>query len=451
MTKSKLIPILLVAPFLSASAFAGNPIVPSVGLNDPHVHIFNDKAYVYATHDKSIENERFIMEDWWIWSSTDLVNWDLESVLDPADTYIGAGFQSAWATDAAYRNGKYYWYFSELNEQTGVVVGDSPVGPWKDPLGEPFLPEDLTPTHEYDISVIEDGGNHYAIFGVWDFYIAHMGEDMISLAEQPRKIVIKSPRGPYNQDGLNTEHPTDDKPSVHKRNGIFYLSWGAFYATSENIYGPYDYKGVIVNEESFAPGYDAPTWPHGFQQGRHGNFFEWHNQWYFAYCDISQTGNRYFRDTFISYVHYKDNGEIAPIRVDGIGVGEYDANQGKIEAEDYFTAENTIKQENPDGGFMVSAVNETNFIGFHNVRGLQGKKHITIRVSTQVPSDRKIEIRKGSSTGPVIAKVAITSDVSKTSRDFSAELPELGDKENLYFSINLLDGRSVGLDYFLIH
>ena len=108
---SRLSPIFLAACTFSYSAFAGNPIVPDVGLNDPHVHIFDGKAYVYATHDKSMENESFIMEDWWIWSSTDLVNWELESVLDPADTYIGAGFQSAWATDAAYRNGKYYWYF----------------------------------------------------------------------------------------------------------------------------------------------------------------------------------------------------------------------------------------------------------------------------------------------------------------------------------------------------
>ncbi len=62
-------------------------------------------------------------------------------------------------------------------------------------------------------------------------------------------------------------------------------------------------------------------------KGRHGSFFEWHNQWYFAYCDISQTGNRRFMDTFMSYVHLIENGEFAPIRVDGIGVGEYDSRQ----------------------------------------------------------------------------------------------------------------------------
>jgi len=416
-----------------------------VGLNYPHVHIFNDTAYDYATHDKSIQNQKFIMEDWWIWSSKDLVTWKLESVLDPKDTYIGAGFQSAWATDAAYRDGKYYWYFSELNEQTGVVVGDSPVGPWKDPLGRPFLAKDLTPTHEYDISIIEYEGDFYAVFGVWDYYIARLGGDMISLAEAPRKIEVNNPVGPYGKDS------TDDKPFVHQRKGVFYLSWGAFYATSDSVYGPYEYRGVILNEESFAPGYDEPTWPHGFRQGRHGSFFEWHGQWYFAYCDISQTGNRYFRDTFISYVHYKANGEIAPIRVDGIGVGEYDADRGRIEAEDYFTAEDSVKRENPSGGFMVSAGTGAATIGFHNVRGLKGKNHLTIRASTLVPSVAEIEIRTESSTGPTIVTLAVKTGQADEFADFTAVLPDLGDTADLFFSINPPDGQRVNLDYFIVH
>jgi len=36
---------------------------------------------------------------------------------------------------------------------------------------------------------------------------------------------------------------------------------------SDNVYGPYDYKGSIIEQESFAPGYDSPTWPNGFKQG----------------------------------------------------------------------------------------------------------------------------------------------------------------------------------------
>ena len=36
------------------------------------------------------------------------------------------------------------------------MVADSPKGPWKDPLGKPLLPEDLTPTHEYDMGIFEE-------------------------------------------------------------------------------------------------------------------------------------------------------------------------------------------------------------------------------------------------------------------------------------------------------
>ena len=87
-------------------------------MNDPHIHVFDGKAYLYATHDKSADNTTFVMEDWWVWSSTDLVEWTQESVLKPEDIYIGKGFKSAWATDAAEKHGKYYWYFSEANQQT---------------------------------------------------------------------------------------------------------------------------------------------------------------------------------------------------------------------------------------------------------------------------------------------------------------------------------------------
>ena len=437
--------VILVGLMSATAAIAANPIVPNKGLNDPHVRIFNDKAYVYATRDKSADNERFIMEEWWVWSSTDLVNWELESVLNPADTYIGEGFQGAWATDAASRNGKYYWYLSERNEQTGVVVGDSPAGPWKDPLGEPLLAEDLTPTHEYDPAIIEHRGIHYIVFGVWDFYIARLNDDMISLAELPRKIIVNNPVGPYG------DNSTDDKPFVHERNGSFYLSWGAFYAVSDNVYGPYDYQGSILNEDSFAPGYAEPTWPHGFRQGRHGSFFEWHNQTYFAYCDMSQSGNRFFRDTFISYVHYRDNGAIAPVRVDGIGVGEYDANQGKIEAEDYFAAENTVKRETREGEFVVSANSGANYVSYPNVRGLAGKKNITLRISTPAPSTSKIEIRKGSTTGQVVGSFDIQTYLPNVFREYTAELPDLEPKEALFISLDPLDGQVVNLDYFLFH
>ncbi|XCF05484.1 family 43 glycosylhydrolase [Tamlana crocina] len=412
------------------TAFTQNPIVPNVGLNDPHIHIFNDTAYVYASHDKSIDNDKFIMEDWWVWSSPDLVNWTKRSVLRPKDTYIGKEFSRCWATDAAYRNGNYYFYFSEGNEQTGVVVGETPVGPWKDVLGKPLLSSDLTPTHEYDMAIFEDNGEHYIIFGVWDYYIAKLNEDMISLAESPKKIEINNPRGPYNPYGDNKKMPTDDKPFVHKYNGKYYLSWGCFYAMADNLYGPYDYKDSVIKESSFAEGFEAPTWPNGFLQGRHGSFFEWHNQWYYIYCDVSQTGNRYFRDSFISYIHYKDDGEMAAIRVDGIGVGNYDADMS-IEAEDYFKAEDIKKVENTLGGFSIQPLKDNSYVIYPNVKGLDDKTVLELEVLSSEASI--IELRESNADGKLLAILEIPKNDIYTFQKRQFDIKNLNDVNSICF------------------
>lgn len=438
--------MLLLIGLIPASLWAQNPIVPNQGLNDPHIHIFNDTAYVYASHDKSADNSQFIMENWWVWSSPDLVNWTKRSILKPEDTYIGPGFTGCWATDVGRRNGKYYWYFSERNQQTGVVVGNSPVGPWKDPLGKPLLSEELTPTHEYDMAIFEEAGAYYIIFGVWDYYIAKLNEDMISLAEKPKKITINNPHGPYNQDGKNLEKPTDDKPSAHQYNGKYYLSWGCFYAMSDNLYGPYNYTGTVINEASFAPGYDAPTWPNGFLQGRHGNFFEWHNQWYYTYCDISQGGNRYFRDAFISYVHYKENGEMAPIRVDGVGVGQYDASQGKIEAEDYFNI-NGFKKIETSNGFAIQTLKEQAWVAYPNVKNLAFANQLNLDLIYTGPGIFLLDIRKDSPTGERIATQKIEKN-SAGQQSVTLMANNLNAQENIYINIKRKAGKAVAIDSF---
>lgn len=423
--------------------FAQNPIIPNKGANDPHIRIIDGKAYLSASHDKSAENKTFIMEDWWLWSSEDLVNWEHEYTLKPEETYIGKPFESCWATDIVKRNGKFYWYFSEGNQQTGVVVSDSPAGPWKDPLGEPLLSSEMTPTHEYDAGIVQDqSGDFYIVFGVWDYYIAKLNEDMISLAEKPRKIEIDNPRGPYNLDGHNDKKPTDDKPFMHFFDGNYYLSWGSFYAMGKSVYGPFDYKGCILDSTSFAPGYDAPTWPTGFRQGRHGSFFQWHNQWYFAYCDISQTGNRYFRDTFISYVHYLENGEISPIRVDGTGVANYQADQGDIEAENYFKASGFTKKQNDSGAFCVTNEKEESILVFNNVRGLKNKKGIQLNFFNS--ENRTVELRKNNKTGMLIGTVVC--EQGNCYMPFDVLLSE---KENICFVFKAEKKGDVQFDSFV--
>ncbi len=380
---------------------ARNPVIADRGLNDPHVRVVDGKAYLFTSRDRSGTSKAFAMEDWRVFSSTDLIHWLPESVITPQQTFIGRPYTGCWAPDAMYHKGKWYFYFSESNQRTGVMVADKASGPWKDPLGKPLLTSDLTPTDEYDMGLFkDDDGTPYIIFGVWDYYIARLNDDMISLAEKPRLVVLDQKVGPYGKGKL------DDKPFLHRANGRYYLSWGCFYATADSPYGPYKYEGAFMAPEKFAPGYAAPTWPNGPLQGRHGGFFDLHGQNYFIYCDMSQTGNRYFRDSFISYVHYTADGLIPPVRVDGVGVGEYRVETGPIQAEDFFRAEGIAKEFLPPDNFAVKARADGGYVTYPNIWGLGGCDAIDLQISGSAKGGT-LELRSDSPTGALLARVEV--------------------------------------------
>lgn len=286
-----------------------NPILPGLGVCDPHVRVFGDRAYLFATHDRSPGNTGYAMDDWWVWSSGDLVNWRHESTLRPEATYLGSAFDGCWATDAAERDGRFFWYFSQRNVQTGVMVANSPAGPWSDPLGRPMLGTGLIPTGAYDPGVFTDrDGTVYIVFGVWDFHIARLGDDMISLAGPPRSIEIIDPAGPYGPG------KTDDKPFLHENGGLYYLSWGCFYGISERVHGPYRCMGSIITEDCVHPAMRYVN--RHITLDRHGSFFIWKDRWYFICNDFSRSGNPFFRDSVLCPVEYGRDGEIRSVRID---------------------------------------------------------------------------------------------------------------------------------------
>ena len=82
----------------------GNPIIDE-GICDPHIRVFDGRAYLYATHDASPDNKYFQMHDWCVLSSPDLVSWTYECTLKPKDTYIGKPFDQCWATDCMHAHG----------------------------------------------------------------------------------------------------------------------------------------------------------------------------------------------------------------------------------------------------------------------------------------------------------------------------------------------------------
>lgn len=383
-----------------------NPIIPRRGVNDPHIHIFENTAYLYASHDAANGNSAFTMADWQVWSSPDLVDWTHCSTLTPADTYLGRqdAFDAAWATDAAEKDGRYYWYISEGDRQIGVVTGDTPHGPWHDPLGRPLIAEGDVPTHAYDPGIYAEDDERYIVFGRWNYHLARLGHDMTSLAEPPRPLEVRNPQGPYSF-ATGTPHDgqsTDDKPFLHRRGDLYYLSWGVYYATSTSLYGPYDYAGCIFDDTSFPDGLDQPTWPAGPTQGRHGSFFSWHGQDYFAYCDMSDSGNRFFRDTFISYVHYRADGTIAPVRVDRTGVGSSVAGPRPLQMQDYSQIDGAEKREHDDAhdGFVVTATSDHARVRFPRVTGLTEGSQPTLQVIAHAGTEGTIELRTSVASTP---------------------------------------------------
>jgi hypothetical protein len=385
------------------AVLAGNPAIPEVGVSDPHLHVFNNRAYIFAGHDFADPNgKQWDTREWWVWSSADMVEWKQESVLKTEDTYIKRSGSMAWAGDAAERNGKYYWYFSNAARDTGVAVSDSPGGPYRDLLGKPFLPAKLTPTKSYDPTVFVDDDENktlFVLFGApnWakgdSYYIVRMNEVMVSLAETPKKIILQNPDGTINK--------ADDKNFLHKHNGLYYLSWRSHYATSTNAYGPYTYRGDIGTTHD------------------HASFCPWNNQWFMCYTIFDRTGAH--RAPGLCYVHFKDNGEMATVEyeIKAYGVGRYEGTWEKIQAEWYMAAsDGTVKREIPGEGFAVHAKKDSAWLAFPKVQSMMTDTPITFNVACAERTGAVIEIRRGTADGDLLGTCRVLptggADIYKT-------------------------------------
>jgi hypothetical protein len=365
-------------------------LFPNQGICDPHVHIYNGRAYMFATHDRAPGCPHFFMDDWKVFSSDDLINWKEEYTLHPEDTFLGT-CSDCYATDSAERNGKYYFYFSEGQTSTGVAVADRPEGPYKDALGKPLLPKGLVDTACYDPTVFiddDEARTPYILFGYTVFgkkyYIARLNEDMISLAEEPRPIEMIN--GWQN-----------DANWLTKRNGVYYLnSHGGEYAVSDNIYGPYTYRGNFCRDALVD----------------HGTFFTFHNQTYFTYGIPQNWGedepvDRFFRDTKMLYAHYKDNGDIVIDEfIQEVGVGQYDAAWPAIKGEWFFAASDGVyKKENADG-FELRGITDGAYLYYQNVHGMRQNTKLCVRGRCG-SAPCQIEVREGSPFGAVLGCIKV--------------------------------------------
>ena len=398
-----------------AKAVVGNPISALIGrpVGDTHMIEWKGRVYLFAGHDFALESRGYDLRDWWVWSSSDLLEWKLESVLKPEDTFLRRPFNSCWATFGVPFPDGWRYYFSAGPTEIGVVTAKTPAGPWSDPLGKPLVAKGEYRTQARDPDVLlDDDGSAYIVFGTFKYFIAKLGADGLSLAEKARPVEIKGEFGPYGQGR------TDDKPSLHKRNGLYYLSWSSFYAVSENVYGPYRYRGSVIDAAYVAPKFRRDRIE--LHYDRHGNFFQFNGQWYYVANDYSQPGRtRYFRDAVMGYVHYRDNGDIAPVRIDEVGVGQYDASRGEIEAEDFFAVRGAKVGECPVGGFELR-MGDGNAVRYPNIRNVP--ENATLALSLWGRAGGTLEFREGKPDGRLLGSVNVKRGNSGHFRKYSAKL-----------------------------
>lgn len=260
----------------------GGPLISEAGMSDPHALVVGDVCYLFTGHDVGFDVDDWVMPDWRIYRSEDLLEWRHVGTISPADNYMGAGSTRCWAGDIVERNGRYFWFFSNGNQETGVMVASKPEGPYTDALGGPLI-DSFDPT-----VFVEDDGTPYLIVGDGEYKIAPLKDSMIELAEEPRLIVVDR----------KDEFPKTDKNTLHKHNGIYYLGCSGYYATSRNLYGPYEYRGLVGTDFGLKSGY------------AHGDFFIWKGEWYHVWCRYRDRSHDRIRDCFLAPVTYGPDGSM---------------------------------------------------------------------------------------------------------------------------------------------
>jgi beta-xylosidase len=133
-----------------SSVYAQNPIIQTKYTADAAPMVYNDTVYLYTGHDED-NAFGFEMRDWLLYTSTDMVNWTDHGAVASLKNFKWVNTDNgAWAAQCVHRNGKFYLYCPVPNGLgIGVLVSDSPYGPFKDPIGKPLIkngPQDIDPT-----------------------------------------------------------------------------------------------------------------------------------------------------------------------------------------------------------------------------------------------------------------------------------------------------------------
>lgn len=381
-----LLAILIMSSMGVSALENGNPLVNHIYTADPSGHVFENRVYIYPSHDED-DAMRYTMKDYHVLSSADLLTWEDHGVALSVDNVPWAS-QKMWAPDCVYKDGIYYFYFpakdKDNNFRIGVATSDSPAGPF---TAEPNY---IQGSDEIDPAVfIDDDGQAYLYWGGKSVKVAKLDASMKKINGEILKLK-----------GVDYFY---EAAWMHKYQNTYYLSYstGKFlpdtndhliaYATADSPTGPFSYQGIVNGDVSGIT--------------NHHSIVEYKGQWYLFYhnSDLSG-GNNTRRSVAADYLHFNDDRSIRPVIQTELGIGRYNG-RSTIEAENYSETKNTKKRENlnDDGLHVVFDNNDKiifNNIDFDNL----SFNHVQLKVTSETDTGTVMVRTK---TGTLLAEIAI--------------------------------------------
>ena len=330
----------------ASAAQAQNPIIRDQFTADPTARVFNNKVYLYPSHDivppAGQRQDWFCMEDYHVFSSENLTDWTDHGVIVTQNKvpWVRPDSYSMWAPDCIERNGKYYFYFPSAPKDgrgfgVGVAIADRPEGPF---ICEP---EPIKGINGIDPCVLQaSDGNAYIFWGAGR--CAKLKPNMKELADDTPKEKVKWGNREFEMLGVNCLKDLPNRqaegPFAFEANGWYYLTYPYVrentevlgYAMSKNPMGPYEYKGLIMSEQ-----------PNGCWTNHH-SIVNYKGQWYLFYH------HNYFsprddkrRSACIEKLYFNADGTIQEVKQTMRGVGINKATE-KIEIDRYSTASSDV-------------------------------------------------------------------------------------------------------------
>lgn len=422
----------------SLNVNAQRPIIQTKYTADPAPMVYNDTVFLYTTHDED-DAEGFKMQDWLLYTSTDMVNWTDHGVVASLKSFDWVKRDNgAWAEQVVERNGKFYMYCPIHGNGIGVLVSNSPYGPFKDPLGKPLVWQkehwdDIDPT-----VFIDEDGQAYMYWGNPNCYYVKLNEDMISYSGD----IVKLKETPeHYQEG----------PWFYKRNGHYYLAFastccpeGIGYAMSDSSTGPWKTKGYIMR-------------PTERTRGNHPGIMDYKGKSYvfgLNYDLLKLETNTHYerRSVSVAEMHYNEDGTIqevpywADTKLEQIGTFNPFR---KVEAETMAWGYGLKTTPNADKSLSVVDVNNGEYIC---VRGVDFGKNKARRfeVSALPLEGGNLKIRLDAPDGKIVGNVNIPQGNETSKYElYSCEVNAVSGIHDLYLSFEGENNKDLfELDYW---